>query len=134
MKKSWKIMKSVIGNKRKTNQNIKRFKMDNSIIDNELRIANKFNSYFVYVGPTLAAHQIITYLNPLHYIQINPNSIVMLQIEYIDVVNVIYSLKNSNFGWDGIPYRLAKIILNLYINHLPFSLINLFMKGFFQMN
>ena len=43
MKKSWKIMKSVIGNKRKTNQNIKRFKINNNIIDNELRIANEFN-------------------------------------------------------------------------------------------
>ena len=64
MKKSWKIMKSVIGNNRKTNQNIKRFKLNNNIIDNELRIANEFNSYFVSVGPTLAAHQIITDLNP----------------------------------------------------------------------
>ena len=66
-------------NKRKTNQNIKRFKINNNIIDNELRIANEFNSYFVSVGPTLAAHQIITDLNPLHYLQNNPNSMVMLQ-------------------------------------------------------
>ena len=44
--KLWKIMKSVIGNKRKPNHNIKRFKINNNIIDNELRKANEFNSYF----------------------------------------------------------------------------------------
>ena len=65
-------MKSVIGDKRKTNQNIKRFKINNNIIDYDLRIANEFNSYFVSVGPTLAAHQIKTDLNPLHYVQNNP--------------------------------------------------------------
>ena len=40
MKKLWKIMKSVISNRRKTNQNIKRFKINNNIIDNDLRIVN----------------------------------------------------------------------------------------------
>ena len=93
-------MKSVIGNKRKTNQNIKRFKI------------NEFNSYFVSVGPTLAAHQIITDLNPLLYLQNNPNSMVMLQIEDIEVVNVINSLNNNSPGWDGIPSRLVKRVLN----------------------
>ena len=108
-------MKSVIGNKRKTNQNIKRFKINNNIIDNDLRIANEFNSYCVSVGPTLAAHQIKTDLNPLHYVQNNPNSMVMQQIEDFEVVNVINSLNNSSPGWDGIPSRLAKRVLNSYI-------------------
>ena len=85
-------MKSVIGNKRKTNQNIKRFKINNNIIDNDLRIANEFNSYFVSVGPTLAAHQIKTDLNQLHYVQNKPNSMVMQQIEDFEVVNVINSI------------------------------------------
>ena len=97
----------IVGNKRKTNQNIKRYKININIIDNELRIANEFINYFVSVCPTLAAHQIITDLNPLHYVQINPNSMVMLQIEDIEVVNVINSLNNSSPGWDGIPSRLA---------------------------
>ena len=100
MKKSWKIMKSVIGNKRKTNQNIKYFKLNNNIIDNDLRIANEFNSYFVSIGPTLATYQIKTDLNPLHYVQSNPNSMVMQQIEDFEVVNVINN--NSSPGWDGI--------------------------------
>ena len=38
----------------------------------------EFNSYFESVGPTLEAHQIKTDLNQFHYVQNNPNSMVML--------------------------------------------------------
>ena len=126
-------MKSVIGNKRKTNQNIKRFKINNNIIDNDLRIANEFNSYFVSVGPTLAAHQIKTYLNPLHYVQNNPNSMVMQQIEEFEVVNVINSLNNSSPGMVFLLDWQKGSLIHIS-NHLPFSLINLFVMGFSQMN
>ena len=124
-------MKSVIGNKRKTNQNIKRFKINNNIIDNNLRIANEFNSYFLSVGPTLAAHQIKTYLNPFHYVQNNPNSMVMQKIEDFEVVNVINSLNNSSPGWDGIPSRLAKRVLNSYIKPLTLLINKSFRDGIF---
>ena len=124
-------MKSVIGNKRKTNQNIKRFKINNNIIDNDLRIANESNSYFVSVGPTLAAHQIKTDLNPRRYVQHNPNSMIMLQIEDFEAVNVINSLNNSSPGWDGVPSRLAKSVLNLYIKPLTLLINKSFRDGIF---
>ena len=50
-------MKSIIGNKRKSHQTNKRFIINNNIIENELRIANEFNNYFVSIRPTLAAIQ-----------------------------------------------------------------------------
>ena len=124
-------MKSVIDNKRKTNQNIKRLKTNNNMIDNDLRISTKFNSYFVFVGPTLAAHQIITDLNPLHYVHNNPNSMVILQIEDIEVVNVINSLNNSSPGWDCTPSRLAKRVLKSYIKPLIFLIKKSFHDGIF---
>ena len=40
MRKSWKIMKSVIGTKRKTNNNKTSFIINNKRIDNALLIAN----------------------------------------------------------------------------------------------
>ena len=131
MKKLCKIMKSVIGNKRKTNQNIKRFKINNNIIDNDLRIAHEFNRYVVYVGPILAAHQIKTDLNPLHYVQNNHNSMLMQQIEHFEVVNVINSLNNSSPGWDGIPSRLAKSVLHSYIKPLTLLINKSFCDGIF---
>ena len=101
-------MKSVIGNKRKSHQTNKRFIINNNIIENELRIANEFNNYFVSIGPTLAAIQLTTTLNPLDFLQNNPNSMAIRQIEYIEVIHIINSLNNSSPGWDGIPSMLAK--------------------------
>ena len=114
-------MKSVIGNKRKSHQTNKRFIINNSIIKNELRIANEFNNYFV-SSPTLAAIQLITNLNPIDFLQNNPNSMAIQYIEYIEVINIINSLNNSSHGWDGIPSMLAKKKSSTYtLNHLHLS-------------
>ena len=43
---------------------------------------------------------------------------VMLQIDDFEVVYVINSLNNSSHGWDGIPSRLAKRVINSYIKPL----------------
>ena len=72
-----------------------------------------------------------TYLNPLHYVQNNPNSMVMQQIEDFEVVNVINSLNNSSPGWDGIPSRLAKRVLNSYIKPLTLLINKSFRDGIF---
>ena len=122
MKKSWKIMKSVIGNKRKLNQTNKRFIINNNIIENELRIANQFNNYFVSIGPTLAAIQLTTNLDPLHFLQNNTNSMAIRHIEYIEVINIINSINNSSPGWDRIPSILAIKKSSTYtLNHLHLS-------------
>ena len=92
---------------------------------------SKQKHIFVSVGPTLAAHQIITKLNLLDYVEMHPNSMVMLQIEDIEVVNVTNSLNNSSPGWDGIPSRLAKRVLNSYIKPLTLFLNKSFHDGIF---
>ena len=54
IKKSWKIMKSVIGSKRKYTQKVSSFNINSKNIINEQHIANEFNNYFISVDPTLA--------------------------------------------------------------------------------
>ena len=66
MKKSWKIMKTVVGNKRKTIKNKAMFNINNKTIDSELQIANEFNNYFVSIGPKFASYQTPTTLNPFN--------------------------------------------------------------------
>ena len=56
---------------------------------------------------------------------------VMLQIEDFEVVNVINSLNNSSPGWDGIPSRLAKRVLNSYIKPLTLLINKSFRDGIF---
>ena len=57
---------------------------------------------------------------------------VMLQIEDFEVVNVINSLNNSSLGWDGIPSRLAKRVLNSYNKPLTLLFNKSFSDGIFQ--
>ena len=101
-------MKSVLGNKRKSHQTNKRFIINTNIIKNELRIANEFNNYFVSIGPTLAAIQETTNLIPLDFLQNNPNSMAIRQMEDIEVIHIINLLNNSSPGLDGIPSILTK--------------------------
>ena len=49
-----------------------------------------------------------TNLNPIDFLQNNPNSMAIRQIEDMEVINIINSLNNSCPGWDGIPSILTK--------------------------
>ena len=99
MKKSWKIMKTVICNKRKTIKKKAMFNINNTTIYSELQIANECNNYFVSIGPKLASYQTPTTLNPLNSLQFNANIVVIDHIEEIQVVRIINSLNNSSPGW-----------------------------------
>ena len=108
VKKCWKIMKTVIGNKRKTIKKKAMFNINNKTIDSE---------------PTT--------LNPLNSLQFNANSVVIHYIEENEVVRIINSLNNSSSGWDCIPAKLAKRVLNYYIKPLTFFINQYFHDGIF---
>ena len=71
-------MKSVIGTKRRTNNNKTSFIINNKRIDNALLITNEFNKYFVSVGQTLDANLASTSINPIDFLQPNPCSMVLI--------------------------------------------------------
>ena len=52
-------------------------------------------------------------------------------IEEIEVVRIINSLNNSSPGWDCIPAKLAKRVLNYYIKPLTFLINQSFHDGIF---
>ena len=47
----------------------------------------------------------------------------------IEVVSIINSLNNSSPGWDSIPAKLAKRVLNYYIKPLTFLINQSFHDG-----
>ena len=51
--KSWKIMRSIINNKKNSNRN-KIFHIENIDVTDKQTIANKFYEFYVNIGPTLA--------------------------------------------------------------------------------
>ena len=81
-------------------------------IENDIRISNEFNNYFVSVGSILTS-------------KINVNSCNRIIPNYYenDVTLAINSLKNSSPGWDNIPTLIAKHVIHCYIKPLVF-LIN----------
>ena len=107
------------------------FNINNKTIDSELQIANEFNNYCVYIGLKLASHQTPTTFNPLNSLQFNAKSVVIQHIEENEVVRIINSLNNSSTGWDCIPAKLAKRLLNYYITPHTFLINKSFHNSIF---
>ena len=65
--------------------------------------------YFVNVGSTLSSN-IHCNVDPLYYVEANPNSLVAPCLTVGDIVNVISSLSNSSTGFDKM---IASILINI---------------------
>ena len=117
-------MKSVIGKKKTSFQKESYCMLNNEIIENEIRISNEFNNYFVSVGSTLASKINDNSYDPLDYIQSNVQSMAIPNYNENDVTLAINSQNNSSPGWDNIPTLIAKHVIHCYIKPLVF-LINL---------
>ena len=97
--------------------------INNERIENDIRISNEFNNYFISVGSTLASKINGNSCNPLDYIQRNVQSMAIPNYYENDVTLAINYLKNSSTGWDNIPTLIAKHVIHCYIKPLVF-LIN----------
>ena len=74
------------------------------------------------IGQKLAK-DITSDVNPMSYINSVEHSIVITDISYTEVTQVISTLKNSSAGWDELPTCVAKECVNGYIEPLTY-LIN----------
>ena len=101
-KKSWKIMKRILGKDKQISEKQIDFIINNQLVSDNAIIANTFNNYFINVGRTLA-HQIKSNTNPLSYIDRNVNSIFIPIITEHEIILVIKSLNNSSPGYDELP-------------------------------
>ena len=117
LRKTWKIMKSIIG-KDMTNSNQNRsFCIHGKSTTNVSKIVNEFNNFFVSVGDDLTKN-IKCSVNPLSYVNTLNNSIVVPEISTAEVTNVIISLKESSPGWDNIPAFILKQCMDCFVNPL----------------
>ena len=81
-----------------------------------------FNDFFVSIGPKLAK-DIHSNINPLTYVHNINDSIAVFDVSYVEVANVIHSLKNSSAGHDEFPTFVGKQCVDSFIDPLTF-LIN----------
>ena len=105
--------------------------INNERIENDIRISNEFNNYFVSIGSTLASKINVNSCNPLDYMQSNVQSMTISNYYENDVTLAINSLKNSSPGWDNIPTLIAKQVIHCYIKPLVFLINQSLIEGVF---
>ena len=72
--------------------------INNETIENDIRISNEFNNYFVSAGSTLASQINDNSYDPLYYILSNVQSMAIPNYNENDVTLAIHSLNNSSPG------------------------------------
>ena len=123
MKKTWSILKYII-NKKKSQQIQSRFKLnDGSITTNKAVIFEKFNNFFIGVGPTLANKIPKQSRTPEFYLGNSlTNSMFLAPVSTEEIRNIIYELKNSAPGPDNILAEALRLCVSSITSPLVYIL------------
>ena len=110
IKKTWSIMKEIIGKKKiQTNQLPPRITVNDIDIYDECKVADTFNRYFAEVGPNLAKN--ISKSNKCYksYVQSTPSSLNSTELTYDEFETAFLSQKiNKSPGYDGISSNIIQ--------------------------
>jgi hypothetical protein len=123
MRKSWKVMKTIINKNKKINKTPKFFIRNQMTSDNET-IAEAFNSFFVNIGYNLAKNIPDSGISATKDIQSVNETIMIMPTCDSEIMNIIKTLKNSSPGWDDINVNVIKHS-SLYIVKPLTHLLNL---------
>ena len=114
IKKSWGVIKSIINKNQKPHIQ-GRFKIGENLItiDNEL-ISNKFNDFFINIGPSLAKSIPHVNKSPLIYLGSRlTESIYLAPVSENEIGQLIKSLKDTAAGFDDLNAMCLKNILKV---------------------
>ena len=120
IKKTWQIMKTVI-NKNRVKHIHAKFKLsDGSITSDKCLISEKFNDFFVGIGPNLAKKIPSQNLSPLKYMgQPLLQSMFLSVVTPDEVKKIIKSLKSGAAGYDELSASILKWYHHLLLALLP---------------
>ena len=106
--KSWKIIRVVISNRKDATKTVT-FRINEHDITDQHKIAEKFNEFYVNIGPTLASKIPAGRYDPITYIKNGTtNSIYLRPVNEEEVSNILKDMKNSSAGWDCISPSIIK--------------------------
>ncbi len=130
-KKSWDIIKDIIGRKKQITSN-KSFMSGNKIIENDKEIANGFNKFFVNVGPSLADKIPVQDIEPTSYLGGNfLNTFFLTPCTPDEIISITKNLKNSAAGFDNIKTEIIKHVIHVLSNPLSHIFNLSFAEGTF---
>ena len=112
-------MKDIIS-KNKTSSSCSRFYINDgvTITSDKKVIAEKFNSFFINVGPNLAKNIPPNSRSPTGFMIRNINSMAVLPVSQSEVSDIISNLKNSSPGCDSISANIVKATYPHFIEPL----------------
>ena len=133
VKESWKIINTILC-RNKVNVKSNKYIINNCVETDKNVIANKFNDFFVHIGPSLADKIPKTNIKPTSFIKSEQkltNSFFMEPITHNEVEKIIMSLKDSSPGWDSINAKCLKESYQYFIEPLLHCLNLSFKNGEF---
>ena len=133
VQKIWEGIKSIVNINKSKTRNITHLNSNGTVIDNPNLIAQKFNEFFVNVGPNTERKVPINPIgNPENFLSNrNQFNFIIANISNEDVLDIISQLENKSTGPYSIPVDLLKLIPDLIIFPLC-EIINLsFSTGIF---
>ena len=132
LKKTWSIIKQVIS-KKKAEQNFITMKDSNGTYSDPAQIANKFNTFFTNIGPSLAKDIPSVHLSYKHFLAgCYDSSFFLSPTCPSEISSIVCSLKNSNsVGFDDICIKPIKDSIDLLASPLSFICNLSFSSGVF---
>ena len=104
MSKTWKLLNEIT-NRNKSPKIISQIKTNDELTDDPQQISEKFNNYFVNIGPDLASKIQVGKKKPLDYLvgEYNDSMYLAPTNEY-EILDIIANLKNiPSKGHDDLP-------------------------------
>jgi hypothetical protein len=108
IKKQWDIIKEIINRKKVCNE-ISSIIVEGKEISSENEIAQKFNEFFVNIGPQLASKIPKNNKSPLTYMEKVYDTIFLKPVTENEIVNTILKMKEASAGYDNISTKVVKL-------------------------
>ena len=112
LKETWKIIKEVINNNKNNLVMTDSFKFENKLISNAEEISNKFNEFFVTIGPKLDAKIDPPQTDFKSYLPNNiGDSFFINPTSPDEITRIIGQCKNKySSGWDNVPMAIIRSV------------------------
>ena len=133
IKKTWEAIRKIVNVKKSTNFSISHLNINGSIITDPDEITNKFNNFFVNVGPnTEKGVPKVPNMTPAKFLRNrNQMNMIIAHISEEEILKIIESLPNKSTGPASIPLKMLKVVADIIVIPLC-NIINLsFSTGVF---
>ena len=130
MKKSWKVLHSLLGSKNDKNTADKIFANVNSDTE-KINVVNKFNDFFANVGRNLALQMSDSVNLPVYQTDYISQNFYIFPPSYAEISKIIMNLKITRTSLDVLPIKLLKKFCNIFVIPITAMIENSILQGVF---